>query len=126
MPNITKDERKVNRAQRLYDDSVDKYLNLIEKINDDIPEIVDLLHGYAMGKKEEKYQLTSAQYGALKEQLNIWKANVQNPEKILANINNKLKKVHKTNKLGDDPKPSESEKGSDKPNLAVFRPKAAE
>lgn len=119
MANITKDQRKVNKAQDLYDKGSEHYLNMIEMISKDIPEICDILHGVAMGKKGDKYKVSKERVASLKDQLNIWKANVQNPEKILAHIDNGLKKAYKKgqSKGGSNSKPSQ-------PKLAVFSPKA--
>ena len=111
---IPVDEKKVNKAQRIYDSSVDQYLEMIEKINDDIPEIVDILHGIAMGREEPKYQITKQQHSAMKDQLNIWKANIHNPEKVLSHIHGELKKRYAK---ADQ---SNNQQSSNQPNIAVF------
>lgn len=118
MANITKDERRVNKAQTLYDSSLEHYLAMIEKINQDIPEICDILHGVAMGRSEPKYQVDNRQITQLEKQLAVWKANVQNPDKVLANINDELKK-----KFGSQKSPDQ-DNSSNKPKLAVFSPRA--
>lgn len=117
MANIPKDERQVNRAQKLYDQGVDQYLNIIEDLNKNIPDIYDIIQGYRMARPEERYQLTSSQYGALKDHFNLWLSNVQNPEKALAHINNELKKKYSKQKHPEGT-------SSNKPKLAVFSPTA--
>ena len=113
---ITKDERRVNKAQTLYDNGLDKYLDMIALIDKDVDNIKNLIHGYALGKPDVKYQLTVTQYNALKDQLNTWKAHNQNPEKVLSQINDGLKK-----KFGQQNNPV---MGTTKPNVAIFSPKA--
>jgi len=117
MANITKDERRVNKAQTVYDSSLENYLAMVDRINQDIPEICDILHGVAMGRTESKYQIDNRQLAQLEKQLNVWKANVQNPDKVLANINDELKK-----KFGSQKKPDKE--NSSTPKLAVFSPTA--
>ena len=116
---ITKDDRRVNKAQALYDSGLGKLQTLIEQIDRDIPEISDILHGHAMGKSDAKYQISKEVRSALREQLNLWKANVQNPERVLANINDGLKKSHGSSRIN-----SGGVGGSSKPTLAIFNPKA--
>ena len=116
MAGITKDEKRVNRAQSLYDNGLDKFLDIITQIDKDIPEICDILHGSAMDKPDEKYQITKERRAALKDQLALWKANVQNPEKVLAQINDGLKKSHGTQ--------TSPVAGDGRPTIARFIPKA--
>jgi Mg2+ and Co2+ transporter CorA len=111
MANITKDSRRVNKAQEVYDDSLDNFLKMIEDINKDIPEICDILHGVAMGKTTGKYNVNARQLQQLEKQLSVWKANVQNPDKVLSSLNNELKKKFNSDK--------DQQKSSTKPKVAV-------
>lgn len=120
MANITKDERRVNKAQVQYDQGLDLYQEMIDNITKDIPEICDILHGVAMGRTEAKYQVEDRQLKMLEKQLNVWKDNVKNPDKILAHINDELKK-----KFGSQKSP-EQDNGSNKPKIAVFSPRAVD
>ena len=116
MAGISKDMRKLNLAQSLYDEGVDKWLAIITELNSEVLEIHDILRGYAAGDKESKYQLTIAQHGALKDRFNFWASFMKAPDKAVAHINNGLKKAHSKN-----PNKSQTIK---KPQLAVFSPKA--
>lgn len=125
MAGIDKDSRKVKKAQELYDSGLDKYLDIMEDLTDEIVEINDLLRGYAAGREEPEYQLSSAQYGALKDRFNMWLSNLKNPDKILEHINDELRKKHsqKGEVKGSDPK-SKSTSIKKEPVVAVFSPKA--
>lgn len=92
MAAITKDARRVNKAQRQYDLGLDKFQDMIDMIGKDIDYIVDVLHGVAMGKSEDKYQVDKRQLAAMKDQFKLWHDNIQNPEKVLKKINDGLKK----------------------------------
>jgi chromosome segregation ATPase len=117
MATMPKDERKLLEAQRVYDDSLDKYLKMMKELTAEIEEINDLIHGYTMRKTDEKYQLTTPQYNALKDRFNFWKSNLQNPDKVLDHINSNLRNKNKNkNKSSDTP--------SDLPKVAIFNPKA--
>lgn len=118
MANISKDARKVNKAQKLYDESVDQYLDIIESLNSQIPEIYDILQGIAMGRTEDKYQVTSSRHAALKDQFNFWKENIKNPDKILANIDNELK--NKFNAQSKDSKKSKIGEDDSRPKVVQF------
>lgn len=112
MAGISKDARKARKAQQLYDDGVNKWLSDFERINKSIDEINDLLHGYALGKKDEKYSLSTSQASALKDQKSFWTSCMKQPEKWMAHINNGLKKAVNPSKS--------SSSISTPPQLAVF------
>lgn len=123
MAGIDKDSRKVKKAQELYDSGIDKYLQIMEGLNEEIIEINDILQGYAAGREEPQYQLTSAQYGALKDRFNMWLSNLKNPEKVLEHINEGLRKKH--NQKGERKEGSpQSTQINKEPVVAVFSPKA--
>ena len=67
----------------------------IEDLNEEIIEINDILRGYAMGEDDPKYQISTQQHAALKQRFDLWKSFVQSPDKILAHVNNELRKKHK-------------------------------
>ena len=115
MAGISKDARKVNRAQAIYDDGVNHWLAIIEDLNSEILEINDILRGYAAGDDDPKYKLTPAQQGALKDRFSFWASFMKSPERALAKINDGLKKQH-TN--------SKSKTQKSQPTLAVFSTKA--
>ena len=111
MPTLPKDEKKVQLAQHAYDEGIDHFLQIIKNINVDIVEICDLIHGYTMrlGKQADpqdqddplhKYNLSAAQYAALKEQRNFWLSYIKAPDKLLDHINNELREKHKSKKSG--------------------------
>ena len=50
----------------------------------------------------------------MKDQLNIWKANIHNPEKVLSHIHGELKKRYAK---ADQ---SNNQQSSNQPNIAVF------
>jgi len=104
MARILKDERKVLNAQRIYDESVDNYLKIMNQLNAEIMDIWDIMDGYAKGKEDEKYNITAQQHSALKDQFNMWKANLREPDKILENIENELRKKHKRRQAEDGKK----------------------
>jgi uncharacterized protein YukE len=116
MAGIDVDSRKVKKAQEIYDDGVEKLLNILFSLNEEIVEINDLLQGYASGREEAKYQLSSAQYGALKDRFNLWLSNLRNPDQVLAHINNELRNKHDTAKKGR----GVSGKKDQKPVVAQF------
>lgn len=116
MAGIDVDSRKVKKAQEIYDDGVEKLLNILFSLNEEIVEINDLLQGYASGREEPKYQLSSAQYGALKDRFNLWLSNLRNPDQVLAHINNELRNKHDTAKKGR----GVSGKKDQKPVVAQF------
>lgn len=120
MAGISKDSRKVNSAQKIYDSGVDKWLADFKIVNDSIDEINDLLHGYALGKSDEKYQLPPARLAALKDQKSFWTNCMKNPEKWLNNANDGIKRTLSGNT-------STTKKEPEKPvQLAVFSTKAKE
>ena len=127
MSGITNEERKVARAQKLYNEGVDQYLKIIEDLNEKIPDIYDTIHGVAMGRKGKKYDVTSMQYGALKDQFHLWKSNIQNPEKAIAHLNNELRKKYQRQKKNAnataEQKPKEEQSAA--PKIALFSPKAS-
>lgn len=99
MAGISKDARKVNTAQKIWDKGVDKWIKDFKEVNDSIDEINDLLHGYALGKSDEKYAISTARLSALKDQKSFWTSCMKQPEKWMAHINDGLKKAvlsHKT------------------------------
>ena len=116
MAGISKDARKLNLAQSLYDDGVDSWLAIIAELNDEILEINDILRGYAAGDDDKKYQISSKQHSALQERFTFWTAFMKAPDKAVAHINDGLKKQNKKSKKKDIPTP--------RPQLAVFSPKA--
>jgi len=69
--------------------------------------------GYSKGRSEPKYDITSQQYSALKDQFNLWKSNLREPDKVLAHINEELRKKHNSSSVDSA--------GSNKPKLAVFK-----
>lgn len=127
MPRLLKDERKVMQAQRIYDESVDNWLKMMDELNSNIMEIYDIISGYANGKKEEKYQLTPQQYSALKDQFNLWKSNLREPDKTIENIDNELRKKHKRRQAQTETntEPKQKPVAQDAtPRVAVFKLKA--
>ncbi len=98
MAGISKDARKVNTAQKLYDNGVDKWLADFKRVNDSIDEINDLIHGFTMGNEASKYQLSNARLTALKDQKSFWTSCMKTPEKWMANINDGLKQATKSSK----------------------------
>lgn len=93
MAGISKDARKVNTAQKIYDKGVDKWLADFKAVNDSIDEINDLLHGYALGKEDPTYKLSPGRLAALKDQKSFWMSCMKNPEKWLGHINDGVKKA---------------------------------
>ena len=117
MPRLNKDEKKVQLAQKAYDKGLDNFLTIIEDLNEEIIEINDILRGYAMGEDDPKYQISTQQHAALKQRFDLWKSFVQSPDKILAHVNNELRKKHK----GDSGTAGGSEQGEGKkPAPATF------
>ncbi len=112
MPKLNKDEKKVQLAQKAYDEGLDKFLSIIAELNSEIVEINDLLRGYAAGDPDEKYQLSSAQYGALKERFALWKSFLTGPEKYIANVNNELREKHKAEKEEKSSTPAKKKTGN--------------
>lgn len=94
MAGISKDARKLNLAQSIYDEGVDKWLAIMLKLSPDVEEMDDILHGYAMGKKDPKYKISMAQHSALKDRFNFWASFMKSPDKAVAHINDGLKKAH--------------------------------
>ena len=121
MAGISKDARKVNRAQKLYDDGLEKWLRDFKRINDSIDEINDLIHGYTMGKgaDDERYQLSTTRFNALKDQKSFWTSCMKQPEKWMAHINDGLKKEVLSSKSS-----TPSSNSSSQPQLAVFSSQA--
>ncbi len=117
MAGISKDARKVNAAQRIWDKGVDKWIKDFKEVNDSIDEINDLLHGYALVNKAEKYNLSTTRYSALKDQKSFWTSCMKQPEKWMAHINDGLKKTVNANK-------SSSSISTTPPQLAVFSTQA--
>lgn len=113
MAGISKDARKVNTAQKLYDTGVDKWLKDFKNVNDSIDIINDLLHGYALGKEDEMYNLSAARLTALKDQKSFWTSCMKSPEKWMANINDGLKKAANGSR-------SSINSSTPAPQLAVF------
>ena len=113
MAGISKDARKVNAAQRIWDKGVDKWIKDFKEVNDSIDEINDLLHGYALGKSGDKYNLNTARLSALRDQKSFWTSCMKQPEKWMAHINDGLKKKVNSNK-------SSSYTSTTQPQLAVF------
>jgi len=133
---ILKDERKVVQVQAVYDGSVDNWIKIISKLNEEILEIYDVMYGYSKGLPDEKYQITGVQYSALKDQFNLWKGNLREPDKILENIENEIRrkyrervKANKTRGLTSDVnkvvEPVPVQKPDATPKLAVFKPYAS-
>ena len=115
MSGISKDAKKINRAQKAYDTGVDCYLEIIEETNEDILQINDLLHGYAMSKEGAKYALDPQQYSALRDRLNFWMAFMKSPDKVFANTGDRLRKRAEQH-TKKKPKKNNSNPGS----VAVF------
>ncbi|MCP3921279.1 MAG: hypothetical protein GY714_01710 [Desulfobacterales bacterium] len=116
MAGITKDARKLNLAQSLYDDGVNSWLAIIAELNTEILEINDILRGYAAGDTRKKYQISTKQHSALQDRFTFWTQFMKAPDKAVAHINDGLKKQNK--------KSSKNETIQHKPQLAVFSPKA--
>ena len=109
---ISKSETNINKAQRLADAKAEKDLEIHASI--DIDHVRDILSGIAAGKTDAKYQITTQQYSALRDEFSLWKA--FNPDKILANQGGKVKERHK--------KTNSENPSSNRPNIAVFSPTA--
>lgn len=118
MAGISKDARKVNTAQKIYDNGVDKWLADFREVNNSIDEINDLLHGYALGKEDPIYKLSSGRLAALKDQKSFWMSCMKNPEKWLGHINDGVKKA--TSGSSKSAKKEEAHKAP----VAVFSTKA--
>ena len=95
---MTIDDRKITKAQRIYDESVNTYLTQLDKLTSEMPEIMDIMYGYSRGYEEPKYRISAGQYSALKDMYNIWKSNLKEPDKVLENIGNELKRKYKERK----------------------------
>ncbi|MCP4392708.1 MAG: hypothetical protein GY804_00280 [Alphaproteobacteria bacterium] len=117
MVGISKDARKLNLAQSLYDDGVDSWLAIVAELNIEILEINDILRGYAAGESDKKYQISSKQHSALQDRFTFWANFMKAPDKAVAHINNGLKKEHKKQS-------KKTETIQHTPQLAVFSPKA--
>lgn len=126
----TVDDRRVIAAQRTYDESVDNWIRIIGQLNSEILQIYDLMDGYAKGKTDEKYNISSQQYAALKDQFNLWKSNLREPDKVLEHLDanlkkqfkerTKAKKEAKKQAVAADVKPVE-QKADAIPKVAVFK-----
>lgn len=120
MANISKDERNLNKAQSLYDEGVNHYLAIAEKLNAEALDMFDILEGIRKGRPETKYQITPRQEKALNSQFKLWMSTVENPEKALSHLHGALKE--KYTKAPKQPKQTDQPTS---PKIALFSPNAA-
>ena len=115
MAGISKDERNLNKAQSLYDEGVEHYLSITERLNADALEMFDILEGLRKGLPDDKYQITPRQEKALNAQFKLWMSKVENPERAMSFLHGALK-----DKYTNAPKQQEEQQSSEKTQFAQF------
>lgn len=115
------DEKRANKAQRLYDAALDKYLVVMDRILSNYSEIEEILDGNAMGLEGEKYNITKERRAALKERSGKLEAFMKNPDSTLSHIHQKLKRKAMSLDIGGDVKIEKSSQSPQVADIAEFR-----